>query len=347
MFRFLDALTERALTVNPWSNAAGAARSLIALSGLTSLCLTKMEDLIRPASGLPDPLACQDVVSFTLWCQVPPHQLWIAQSFSIGVLVAVLAGWQPRFTAIPFAWVMFSMNAGLTVVDGGDQVAYVLSVLMLPLGLTDPRRWHWTPYTPHALDIYSPYRRITAAVAIWLCQVQVSYIYLNACLTKLSTKEWIDGTSVFYWFTHPMLGAPEYLRPLVEAIALASLGVAFLTWSVLLLEFLLGISMLLERSFRTPLFWGGIAFHLGIAFLFGLWSFAIVMFAALVLLLRPTTSYILLMPPEQQANEVKTAVRSDSRSRNAQSQAGLILEQLPDHREENGNDSTLQSSQPH
>lgn len=322
MHRFLNALTQRTLDVNPWSTSVGSARSLIALSALTSLCFTRIEDLIRPASGLPDPLSCQDIVKFTLWCQVPASQLWIAQSISIVVLAAVLVGWSPRFTAVPFAWVMFSMNAGLTVVDGGDQVAYVLSVLMLPLSVTDPRRWHWHSYSPHTLESYSPYRRITAVVAIWLCQVQVSYIYLNACLTKLSTKEWVDGTSVYYWFTHPMLGAPQYLRPFVEAITLSSLGVALLTWSVLLLEFLLGISMLLARSARTPLLWGGILFHLGIAILFGLWSFAIVMFAALILLLKPTINDNVHMSGQHRVNVLKRSTQPLPLTRSVSSQVG-------------------------
>lgn len=287
MLSTIDRLTDLALTLRPWTSAVGLARSLIALSGLTTIGFTPLAVLIRPASGLPDPLACQDVVKVTLWCQLPEEQLWIGKAISLVVLFAVLIGWRPSITALPFAWVMFSMNAGLTVVDGGDQVAYVLSVILIPISLTDPRRWHWTDTTVQQHSHYSPYRRMVAVIGVWMAQVQVSYIYLNACLTKLSSKEWIDGTSVYYWFTHPMLGAPGYLQPLAELVTFNAFGVSFITWSVLVLEFTLGISMLVRRLFITPLFVGGALFHTGIALLFGLWSFALVMFGALTLLLMP------------------------------------------------------------
>ncbi|MBT2544839.1 hypothetical protein J7E99_30065 [Streptomyces sp. ISL-44] len=65
------------------------------------------------------------------------------------------------------------------------------------------------------------------------------------------------------------------------------LGVAALTWGPLVLEIVLAAALLLPQKVRWALLPAGILFHLGIAVVMGLWSFAFAMWAGLLLLLAP------------------------------------------------------------
>jgi len=167
----------------------------------------------------------------------------------------------------------------MTTLDGGDQVAALLALLLVPISLTDSRRWHWHPCFPRYVEVQG-----WSLLAI---RMQCSVIYLQACLAKLSVPEWVDGTALYYWMRHPSFGPPEPLRALTDTIFLYGPPVAAVTWGTLVLEFCLGIACILPRAVRPPLLSLGITFHLVIACAMGLWSFAIAMWAVLLLLLHP------------------------------------------------------------
>ena len=117
--------------------------------------------------------------------------------------------------------------------------------------------------------------------------LQLCYIYLNACLTKLSSPEWVDGSATYYWFRHPMFGPAYPVAAVTDWLTVAPLTLAAITWGTLILEFFLGVSLFLGRRFFLPLLVSGLLLHFGIAALMGLWSFAFAMWAGLIIAFRP------------------------------------------------------------
>lgn len=274
---------ERAL-LTPLTDVVGVARTLLALGTAGTLAASSSATLFRPALGLPPAPYCHGAGAMSLFCLVPREQVDLARLLAIAILLIVASGWRPRWTAIPHWWVSFSVAGSATIPDGGDQVTTVLTMLLIPAVLTDPRRWHWA--TP---VMTSPYATLLALSGLFVIRLQVAGIYLHAALAKLAVPEWQDGTALYYWLSDPSFGPAPWLRAIVLPVAATSVGGALLTWGPIALEFSLAVALVLDRSRWRFLLLAGIGFHVGIAVLMGLVSFALAMCAALVLYLRPVT----------------------------------------------------------
>lgn len=285
MLRIADRIVARMLARDIWTANIALARTLIALSGIGTLLASSVSTLIRPAAGV-DQLFCAGPAAFSMWCVSPEGGHEVARWVGILVLAIGASGWRPRFTAIPLWWVLFGNQASLTVVDGGDQIAAVLALLLIPLSVTDSRRWHWSP-VDESRPRKHPYAVITAHVALAVLRVQVAYIYINACLAKLAVPEWLDGSAVYYWLRDPMFGPAGPLRSVTDWLMAQPVPVAAVTWGTLVLEFALGIAIFLPVRARLILLPLGGALHFAIAVTMGLWSFAFTMWAALLILLWP------------------------------------------------------------
>lgn len=284
----------------------GLARTLLALCGLGTLLFSSVGTLIRPAAGA-EGMFCAGPASLSAWCLTPASGHDWTKWLCIAVLLVSASGWRPRFTAIPLWWVLFGNQSSLTVVDGGDQIASVLALLLIPVSLTDSRKWHWTS-NPMSSTSRHPRASVIAHVTLVVIQVQVCFVYLNSCLAKLGVPEWLDGTAIYYWLRDPMFGPAGGLRDLTDALMVQPVPVTIVTWATLFLEFFLGISIFLPRKYRLVLLSLGITFHLGIAITMGLVSFAFAMWAALLLALWPSGNLIGL---------ITTLIRSRLRKRHA------------------------------
>src|SRR5688500_5023921 len=131
-----------AAAVNPWTTVYGLARTLLALGTAGTLIFNEPGLLFRPGSGVLEYPICQSMWDFGLFCQFSPF-LGLARWVAVAVLLVTASGWRPRWTAVPHWYVAFSFQTSAITLDGGDQVAAVLTLLLLPLALTDKRRWHW------------------------------------------------------------------------------------------------------------------------------------------------------------------------------------------------------------
>jgi antimicrobial peptide system SdpB family protein len=287
MLTTLGGAVRRWTEIPPWTNVYGLARTVLALGTLGTLLFTSTDSLFRPATGLPETPYCDGLAGASLFCVVPADHLELGRLVGIALLVLVASGWRPRLTAIPHWWVAVSLQASATIPDGGDQVSAVVTLLLLPIALTDRRRWHW-----QRLEAGEPAAsRALAALVAWSAsvaiRVQVAGVYLQSSVAKLGVAEWVDGTALYYWLHDPLFGAPGWARGLVGAITETSLGVLALTWVPLVIEFALVFGLVARRPLRPYLLTAGIALHLSIATLMGLWSFALAMVACLVLFLRP------------------------------------------------------------
>ncbi|WP_181431275.1 HTTM domain-containing protein [Curtobacterium sp. MCBD17_021] len=169
--------------------------------------------------------------------------------------------------------------------DGGDQLAGILGLLLLPVSLTDWRRTSWTASQP---DRARGARLFVAYFVLALAKLQIAVVYLVACLGKFSSPEWANGTALFYWVRNNVFGAPPLLRPVAEWVTMRPVLVAASSWGTLVLEFSLAIAVFLPTPFRLRfLLPVALLFHLAIWLVLGVSSFAFVMGAALLILVVP------------------------------------------------------------
>ncbi|MFE0045140.1 sporulation-delaying protein SdpB family protein [Streptomyces albireticuli] len=275
----------------PWSNAYGLARTLLALGTAGTLAFSSTATLFRPVVTIGAYPLCQGMTAGGAFCLVPRGQFDLLRWLSVVVLLVVASGWRPRFTALPHAYISFSVFSGIAIGDGGDQITWILSLLLALVALGDGRRWHWqTPESPAA---GVPSTRATRGWALlgtsaWtVARLQMAFLYFQASVAKLPHTEWADGSAMYYWANNSSFGFPEWLRPLTDPVVRSPAGVAALTWVPVALELALAAALLMPQRRRWALLPLGIAFHLGIAVLMGLWSFAFAMWAGLFLLLTP------------------------------------------------------------
>lgn len=272
----------------PWTNTVGLARTLLALGTLGTLAANSTDTLFRPTALSADVISCSGPAGMGLFCLDLPGGLEAARWIGVAVLVLVASGWRPRWTSLPHWWVSFSAMWSITPTDGGDQVTAVLTLLLLPIALTDSRRWHWDvpPQSPAGpADV--GFRRIVSHFTLVAVRLQVAVIYFHAAVSKMGVTEWVDGTALYYWMTSPITASPAWLDPVVQPIVTSALGVTALSWGTIVLELLLALGLVLPRWTWRPLLIGGIMLHASITVMIGLLSFSIAMAAALILYLCP------------------------------------------------------------
>lgn len=283
-------------STNPWTNVYGLTRSLMATATALTLLFSRTSSLFRPGTGALDVPLCTGERSLGLFCVLPAKELDLACWLSVAILLLVASGWRPRVTGVLHWWVSFSLHANALVLDGGDNVAAVLTLLLLPVTLTDARRWHWQEAPNAPVDGTEELKRIVALVALWIIRLQVAGVYFHAAIGKFGVEEWTNGTALYYFLTSPSFGAAGWLSMLLWPILTNSILVTLLTWSVLVVEYLLSAGLLIPKRRRGLLLAVGIALHFGILVVHGLVSFSMTMFAALILYLRPVDAVFNLRP---------------------------------------------------
>ncbi|WPO76203.1 sporulation-delaying protein SdpB family protein [Streptomyces sp. KN37] len=304
---------ERLVAV-PWTNVYGLARSLVALGTAGTLAFSSVDTLFRPVAVAGDFPSCSGATSVAVFCLADGDRTGLGWTkwLCVLVLLVVASGWRPRFTALPHAYVNYSVFAGIAISDGGDQIALILSMLFLFPALGDPRRWHWQA---PPLQIDSPARRIwgfTGASGLVMVRLQMSFVYFNACVAKLPHAEWYDGTAMWYWSTNSSFGAPPWLDPMVRPVVSFSWGVALMTWVPLFIEIALAAALLLPQRLRYTVMSAGLLFHFSIGMMMGLWSFALAMAGGLVVLCLPAGAAITRrrtkLPPDPHADPTPPSV---------------------------------------
>lgn len=274
---------------SPWTNVYGLARTLLATGTLMTLLLNSANELFMPLGrSLHSLMGRVAPAKYSLFLLFEPQHLEVARWLAIAGLVVVASGWRPRVTALLHWWISASLASAAVILDGGDQVTVVLTFLLLPIALTDNRRWHWSaPSTSVSPGHRQVLATLVAASALAVLRLQVAAIYLNAGIAKMSAPEWNNGTAMYYWINSPLFGADAWLQPLLSPVVRNGTAVTLLTWAVMLFEVTLGAALVMRRRWWQPLLVAGLLFHLGISLLHGLVSFMFAMDAALILFLRP------------------------------------------------------------
>jgi antimicrobial peptide system SdpB family protein len=272
---------------SPWTHVYGLARSLVALGTLATLACNDSSVLWHAVSGMPVSPVCSEVAARTsLFCMLPAH-LELARWIAVALLALVVSGYRPRFTGLLHTWVTHSFVSTALVIDGGDHLSATLSLLLLPLTLTDDRRWVWQAPAAVSDRPLAVLRAGLGTATLWVLRFQVAIVYLNAAAAKWGGTEWADGTALYYWFNDPSFGFTQPLRRALGFMIESPLTLTLLTWGVIAFEFSLFAGLFMDKRLpRQILLALGISFHVGIAFVHGLPSFATIMFGALILLLR-------------------------------------------------------------
>ncbi|WP_020602882.1 sporulation-delaying protein SdpB family protein [Spirosoma spitsbergense] len=280
--RYLTTLLSR----NPWTNVYGVVRSLLAFGTFCTLLLNDTGTLFRPAAGMTECVSCIGPSQYSLFCWL--GDLEVARWVCIGILILVIIGVYPRLTALLHFYVSFSLMSTAILVDGGDQVTLVLSFLLLPLALTDPRTWHWSA-TPivESTSVGFQLRKLIALTSYTLLRLQVALIYFEACVGKFKVPEWADGTAIYYWFSNPMFGLSPEMHSFLLPILANRWCIVLLTWGALILEGSLFLGLTLEVKYQKYLLIAGLGFHFMIILVHGLPTFFMAMAAGLIIFLRP------------------------------------------------------------
>ncbi|MCL8015167.1 sporulation-delaying protein SdpB family protein [Streptomyces sp. AS02] len=272
----------------PWATGYGLARTLLALGTLGTLAFSDAATLFREVATVGQYPLCRGVTAGGAFCLVQPDHYDTVRWLCCLVLVVAASGWRPRLTAIPHAYVAFSVFTGISIPDGGDQITWVLTLLIAIVALGDSRRWHWQTSPPELPQ--SEGRGLLALLgisAVVVARIQMAVLYFQSCVAKLPHAEWADGTALYYWVNNYDFGSPGWLRPILNAIVHNPVGVAAMTWGPLVIEIALAAALLMPQKVRWILLPAGVLLHLSIAVVMGLWSFAFAMWAGLLLLLAP------------------------------------------------------------
>jgi len=272
---------------NPWTNVYGLARSLLALQTAAVLGVNSADTLFTPIVGAPDPPTCISIVQVSLFCLVPEGFLGGARWITVLILLLVASGWYPRITGVLHWWVSFSFFSATSLPTGGEAITAIVTFLLIPLTLTDPRTWHWERIEESTWSSFSVYRRFTGWGTYLLIRIQIAAIYFHSAAGKVTVEEWRNGTAIYYWFTDPAFGVPPWIASGLLPMLESGIVVTAITWGTVLLELFLFTGLVMDKRGWPYLLWLGIALHVGIALLIGLPAFSTAMIGVLILYLRP------------------------------------------------------------
>lgn len=272
---------------NPWTNVYGTARSILAFGTLLTFLFHDTNVLFKPTGQFAPLPKAAIVAKLSLFHLISPQYLEIARWIAIIILLVVISGWRPRITGLPHWWVTFSFATSAIAIEGGDQISAVLTLLLLPVALTDPRKWHWSTLKNENPTLKFKIFALLAISSLFVIRLQVSLIYFNAGVAKLNVSEWKNGTALYYWFTHKIFGVSPWLEPVLMPLLTNSVSVTFLTWGTIALEILLFMALVMDKRWWPVMLKVGLLFHFGIIVIHGLVTFFFAMAGALILYLRP------------------------------------------------------------
>ena len=271
------------LSNNPYTPVYGLARSLVALSTLISLLFNSQhiifDELIFNVYKSMDPFNYLNLymilgfknVLFTKW-------------ISIIVLLFVIWGIFPKITGILHFWIAYSFLRSSAILEGGDQINLILTFLLIPITILDPRKSHWD----NAMEVQE-YKRIIGNNIIAIISIQMSLLYLHAGIEKIyKLNEWIEGTAVYYIFNDALFGVAPWLKRIISPIITSSIGSFIMSWGTIFFEILLFGGIFMTQNKKKLLFFFAILFHICIAISFGLISFLFSMAGGLCIYLLPS-----------------------------------------------------------
>jgi len=258
------------------TNSIGLARSILALGLFLTLVFNSNEVLFYSNSNVVEFHANQyNFLSIYLFIQ----NTQLAKLISIAILFFVIIGLYPRFTCILHFWVTYSFLSCAHIADGGDQIAAIISFLLIPLCLINSNRWHWQINKTRSF-----YSNTIAFYTILLIKLQAIVIYFHSSVGKFPVVEWVDGSAIYYWFNDPVFGLKKSLVPLFDVILKNAIFTFYANWAVMFLELFIVFAVISSsKKIKKYALIMGLIFHLFIVLVHGLFSFYFSMASLLIL----------------------------------------------------------------
>lgn len=304
MHKYIFNIYNKSQEYNYHTNTLGFIRSLLALSTLFVILFNPLDILFHTGLGVPSIPNCNGTLlsKINFFC-IFSFNPYLSKIIAILILMWVISGFYPKITGLLHWWLALSVNTGLVIVDGGAQIASALTFLIIPLTLTDNRINHW--YSVNKKE--NEYFKISDFVTIQILKIQVAIIYFDAAISKLFAPNWTEGTALYYFINDPSLGATGIRLNLLNVLFDFPLLLVLTTYFIIILELFLAISIFIKCSyFKHKLFILGIIFHILIFLVFGIFTFVIAMFSALLLLLIPINKEINLQKISFKYYKMKT-----------------------------------------
>lgn len=285
MPNILEQIYMKSMKSNIHTTKFGLIRSLLAFSSLVIVLVNPNEILFHGGYGVETIPNCgmSWFSKINFFCLTSQFN-YLPKILASLILISVISGYFVKITGILHWWIAFSINSGLIVVDGGSQVAAILTLLLLPLCFTDNRKNHWASPIDSKHESINIFNYIT----FFVLKIQVSFIYFDAAVSKISNSSWTEGSALFYFINDPLTGASGLRLRILNSIFNYPILLVLSTYSVILLELALALSIFIDnKKLKLLLFKVGIIFHILIFLTFGIFTFVIAMFAALFILLYP------------------------------------------------------------
>lgn len=260
-----------------FTNSISLGRSLIALSFLLTLIFNNWQDLIPRDYFEKFVLNQRDI--FNIFSYFTYDSVKILVFIAFIVFCLVISGYYPRYTCIPHAIFTYGLFKTFVILEGGDQIASNLTILLIPLLIFDRRKNSWC----ESYECNLPLQLYIINTFYWLILIQVCYLYFNASVGKYVVNEWSNGTAMYYWLNHNMFGIPENLTPFFNYFLSNKYICSYATYSILILELIISFSILANSTYKQIAFLCGVILHFGIFVLLGLPTFMLSMYGALVL----------------------------------------------------------------
>lgn len=252
---------------------------MLALAQLTILLFTPIEALLVPVLHRPDAPYCDGFNAMSMLCVgqgLGGVAVW--RWVMIAVLIVVLVGIFPRWTALPHFWVSFTLCQSISLPDGGESVAQIITLLLVPLLWLDDRKWHWKwPERPA-----SPTKKGVSLAILLFVRLQLAAIYIHGGLSKLGTDAWLNGSAEFYIAQSSNFGVSGPIEPIFLWFVSLPVGTALISWGTIILETALGVMCLGTARMRMVALVLGSFLHIAIILTIGLWSFSLIMIGTLI-----------------------------------------------------------------
>ncbi len=277
-----EKLSNQLFSNNPFTWVYGLSRTILAICVLIILTFSETTILFDEAiyySRIEEHVFNK----YNLFYLFGWEDLIYAKVLAILLLLLIASGWRPRFTGVFQWWITASFFYSSSIVEGGDQIATILTLLLIPITLLDHRKWHW-----QANDQFSEYKKFIGNLMFVLVAVQMSMLYLNAAMDKIYTSdEWKVGTAFYYYVNDAFFSYPSWMDPLMINLLNNSFFVSAATWGTILLELILFGILFSNAKNKRLLFPFAVVFHLAIVLFLGLVSFFFAMLGGLILYLIP------------------------------------------------------------
>lgn len=264
---------------NAESVSTGIGRSVIAFAHLVTIILTPLSSLSPPLGGPSNVYSiqkCDGVSKYLLFCLFKDYEV-VSLSISIFILLVVIAGIFPRYTAWLHFYFCLSFNNYITLPDGGDLIAQHITLFIALAMINDRRRWHWIRGLKNESYKSSVFQGISASFH-FAVRIQLFYIYFDAAISKIYIEEWQTGTAMYYVVRSEYFGTSGIIGEITRYLTSYPAITLLMTWGAIACEVVMAIFILSNKNKnRLVALFLAVFLHLVIALFIGIWSFVIIM----------------------------------------------------------------------